>query len=81
VPTEAVQFAHELRVKYDGRLTDTLVDRLIFEINKQFLKREETRVSRVKADCAREIKALRAKLIALGNYDVIMQKTELERVK
>ena len=34
VPQEAFKFAHEFRVKYNGQLTDTLIEHLLFELNK-----------------------------------------------
>lgn len=40
VPEEAYKFAHEFRLKYSGELTDTLIEKLLFELNKIWSRRE-----------------------------------------
>ena len=59
MPEEAFKFAHEFRVKYDGELTDTLIEKLLFELNKIWSKREQRLLKRIKGNAAHETAGLR----------------------
>lgn len=39
-PEEAWKFAQEFRIRYQGELTDILIERLLFELNKIWSRRE-----------------------------------------
>ena len=59
VPEEAFKFAHEFRVKYNGELTDTLIEKLLFELNKIWSKKEQRSIKRIKGNAAHETSGLR----------------------
>lgn len=59
MPEEAFKFAHEFRLKYSGELTDTLIEKLLFELNKIWSKREQRMLNRVKGNAASETAGLR----------------------
>lgn len=50
VPQEAYKFAHEFRLKYDGRLTDSLIEHLLYELNKIWNQREKRMTALVKSN-------------------------------
>jgi hypothetical protein len=49
VPQEAYRFAHEFRIKYDGHLTESLIEHLLFELNRVWNQREKKLVSIIKS--------------------------------
>lgn len=49
VPQEAYRFAHEFRLKYDGRLTETLIEHLLYELNRVWNQREKKMTAVVKS--------------------------------
>jgi hypothetical protein len=54
VPEEAFKFAHNFRLQYDGRLTDTLIEQLLFELNKIWNQREKRIIGNIKAKYSNE---------------------------
>lgn len=59
VPEESYKFAQSFRLKYDGELTDTLIENLLFELNKIWSRREQRLLQRVKGSAAHETAGLR----------------------
>lgn len=39
-PEDAWKFAHDFRLNYDGELTETLIEKLLYEFSKIWSKRE-----------------------------------------
>lgn len=62
VPSEAFKFAHEFRIKYNGQLTETLIEHLLFELNKIWSRREDRLLGMVKGKYSAEAEFLRRKL-------------------
>jgi len=58
-PEEAWKFASTFRLKYEGEMTDILIERLLFELNKIWSRREKKLIQQVKSNCTHEISALR----------------------
>jgi len=81
VPSEAFKFAHEFRIKYNGQLTDTLIEHLLFELNKAFSRREDKRVSEIKARYSKEAELLRRKLAMTPSLDYNQALLEIKRLK
>ena len=79
VPSETFKFAHEFRIKYNGQLTDTLIEHLLFELNKVFSKREDKRVSEIKARYSKEAELLRRKLASTPSMDLNQALLEIKR--
>lgn len=50
MPQAAYKFAHEFRLKYDGRLTETLIEHLLYELNKIWNQREKRMTTLVKSN-------------------------------
>lgn len=81
VPEEAFKFAHEFRLKYRGEMTDTLIERLLFELNKVWSHREQRLLQRVKAGCAAETSVLRRQLAFNPKYDEHQAVQTINRLK
>lgn len=81
VPEEAFKFAHEFRLKYQGELTDTLIEKLLFELNKIWSQREQRLIQRIKANCAAEISSLRRQLAYNPRYDEQQAQSTISRLK
>lgn len=54
VPEEAYKFAHKFRLEYDGKLTEPLIELLLFELNKIWNARQMKMSRNVKSKCSRE---------------------------
>ncbi|KAL4471197.1 hypothetical protein ABPG72_007564 [Tetrahymena utriculariae] len=81
VPEEAFRFAHEFRLKYNGELTDTLIEQLLFELNKIWSKREQRLLKRVKGSAASETASLRRQLAFNPTYDEHQAKITIQRLQ
>ena len=81
MPHEAFKFAKELRRQYNGELTDALLEKLMFEFNRIWSKREEQRVQRIKNQCAHEVMKLQRKLNQNPAYDQVHAKQTIHRLK
>lgn len=53
VPLEAFQFAHDFRFKFQGELTDQLIDDLLFEVSEVYVKSTWTSKSHVSCSSTR----------------------------
>lgn len=81
VPSEAFKFAHEFRVRYNGQLTDTLIEHLLFELNKIWSKREDRVLGSVKGKYSSEAEFLRRKMANSPTLDLHQARTEIDRLK
>lgn len=54
VPQEAYKFAHEFRLKFDGKLTESLIEHLLFELNKIWNDREKRIIGGIKSKYSNE---------------------------
>ena len=59
VPEEAFKFIHSFKLKYSGELTDTLIELLLFELNKIWAHRQESVMRKHKGNCAKEANFIR----------------------
>jgi hypothetical protein len=80
-PEEAWKFAHEFRLKYQGEMTDTLIEHLMFELNKIWSRREKVLTSKIRSNCAHEAAALKRQLAFNPQYDEHQAKTTIARLK
>ena len=81
MPHEAFKFAKELRRQYNGELTDALLEKLMFEMNRIWSRREQQRVQRVQAQAAHEVMKLKRKLTQSPAYDEVHSKQTINRLK
>jgi hypothetical protein len=83
VPSEAFKFAHEFRIKYDGKLTDTLIEHLLFELNKIWSTREQRLLGEQKKKYSSAAEQLRRKtnLITNGPLELVNAQKEIQRLK
>ena len=81
IPEEAYKFAQEFRLKYKGELTDILFDKLLFELNRIWSKREQQQINRVKSQYAIEVKALSRQIKHHPSYDEVQAKETINRLK
>lgn len=54
IPQEAYKFAHKFRLEYNGELTETLIEQLLFELNKIWNQREKRIIGSIKAKYSNE---------------------------
>ena len=80
-PEEAWNFAHQFRLKFQGEMTDTLIENLIFELNKIWSRREARIVQQVKANKGHEIEQLKRQLAFNPKYDEHQARTTIQRLK
>jgi len=80
-PHDAFRFAQEFRKKYDGELTDALLEKLLFELNRIWSRREQKRIQRVEAKCAHEIMKLKRKLGQSVPFNEVQAKQTINRLK
>lgn len=89
VPQEAHRFAHEFRLKYNGMLTETLIEQLLFELNKIWNQREQRIMRTVKSRCSDEtgcrniilFSDLRRKLANTPSLEITNLKSKIKRLK
>jgi hypothetical protein len=83
VPSEAFKFAHEFRIKYDGQLTDTLIEHLLFELNKIWSTREQRLLDGQKKKYSSAAETLRRKSnqITHGPLELVNAQKEIQRLK
>lgn len=80
-PQDAFKFAQEFRKKYNGELTDALLEKLLFELNRIWSRREQQRIQRVKAQCAHEVMKLKRKLSQGVPFNEVQAKQTINRLK
>jgi len=80
-PHDAFRFAQEFRKKYNGELTDALLEKLLFELNRIWSRREQQRIQRVKTECAHEIMKLKRKLNQGVPFNEVQAKQTIHRLK
>jgi len=81
MPQDAFKFAKEFRRTYNGELTDALLDKLLFELNRIWSKRENQRVQRIQAQCAHEIMKLKRKLGQSAPFNEVQAKNTINRLR
>jgi len=80
-PHDAFRFAQEFRKKYNGELTDPLLEKLLYELNRIWSRREQQRVQRVQAKCAHEIMKLKRQLTQAVPFNEVQAKQTINRLK
>jgi len=81
MPRDAFKFAAEFRRKYNGELTDELLEKLLHELNRLWARREQQRVQRVQTQCAHEIMKLKRKLSQHPTFNEVQAKQTINRLK
>jgi hypothetical protein len=81
VPSEAFKFAHEFRIKHEGKLSDTLIEHLLFELNKVWSKRETRLLGMTKQKYSTEAESLRRKLAMTPSLELNQALKEIKRLK
>ena len=80
-PQEAYRFAHEFRLKYDGRLTESLIEHLLFELNKIWAQRERRLLMNVKSSYNGEAEYLRRKIAYTPSLELNTLQAEVKRLR
>jgi len=81
IPHDASKFAREFRRTYNGEITDALMDKLLFELNRIWSKRENQRVQRIQSQCAHEIMKLKRKLEQTAPFNEVQAKQTINRLR
>jgi len=81
VPHDAHRFAHEFRKQFKGELTEALLEKLMFELNKIWSRREQQRIQRVQAQCAHEVMKLKRKLSQSAPFNEVQAKQTINRLR
>lgn len=81
VPAEAYKFAHEFRMKYDGRLTENLIEHLLYELNKVWCQREKRISAQIKSSYNSEAEVLRRKIANTPSLELKHMQSEIKRLK
>ena len=81
VPQEAYRFAHEFRLKYNGNLTESLIEHLLFELNKIWAHREKSLLATVKSSYNGETEYLRRKIANTPSLELNQLQAEVKRLR
>jgi hypothetical protein len=81
VPQEAYKFAHQFRQKYDGRMTEGLVEHLLYELNKIWNQREKRLLATVKSSYNNETEYLRRKIAHTPTAELTHLQSEIKRLR
>ena len=81
MPQEAYRFAHEFRMKYDGRMTENLIEHLLYELNKIWNQRERRLLSSVKSGYNSETEYLRRKIANTPSLELTHLQSEIKRLR
>jgi len=81
IPQEAHKFVQEFRKKYKGELTDSLIEKLLFELNRIWSKREQQQINRLKNQYSSEVSKLNRKIKHHPSYDEVQAKETINRLK
>lgn len=81
VPQDAHKFVADFRRKYKGELTDALLEKLLFELNKIWSRREQQRIQRIQSQCSHEIMKLKRKLSQSAPFNEVQAKQTINRLK
>jgi len=80
-PRDAFKFMQEFRKNYNGELTDTLIEKLLFELNRIWSKREQQRIDRLKAQYSHEIMKLKRKQTHSASFNEVQAKQTIARLR
>ena len=82
VPSEAWRVAHDFLAKYGSSgFKSVHLNRLLEDMNRVWRERERIVITQVKAQCAREVKDLRRKLVNTPSYDQVAHTSQIKRLK
>ena len=71
----------KFRRDYNGELTDTLVEKLLFELNRIWSRRETGRLNRLKNQYSAEIQRLERKVSNHPSYKEVQSKQTITRLR
>ena len=81
IPRDAFKFMQEFRQNYKGELTDPLVEKLLFELNRIWSRREQQRVDRLKEQYTFEMMKLSRKNTQSATFNEVQAKQTINRLK
>lgn len=81
VPWDAFKFIQEFRRNYNGEITDTLLEKMLFELNRIWSRRETARLNRLKNQYAAEIRRLERKVQHHPTYKEVQAKQTITRLR
>ena len=81
VPHEAFEIAHNYREKYGEALTETLINKMLMELNKVWRDRERRQIARVKNQCHTEVRDLRRQITQRAPVSESKQTKMIQRLK
>ena len=81
IPSEAYKLVNDFRVEHGRELTDTMVNKLLAELNKIWRERERKQIARVRNECNAEVTALRRQLANAAPLDEFKSKTEISKLR
>ena len=81
MPEEAFKVAHDFRNKCAGAVPASLMNKFLKDMNRIWRARGDKQISRIKADCNREVQFLRRQVQFRKPYDKVMHQTDVKRLK
>ncbi|KAL4480752.1 hypothetical protein ABPG72_014527 [Tetrahymena utriculariae] len=81
VPRDAFQFAFQISQKYNKRLTEEIIEELLFGLNQIWSNKEKTAVDKLKRQYETENKELKKQLNKNLTYDEVQAKKKIQRLK
>ena len=81
VPQAAYKFAHDFRIKYEGKVTDSLIEHLLYELNKVWYNREKKLIAHVKSVYNSEAEQLRRQIAHTPSFELTFLQSEIKRLK
>ena len=81
IPREAFKFMQEFRRNYNGELTDSLIEKLLFELNRIWSRREQSRLARLRSQYAAEIQRLQRQIVSMPSHKEVEAKKTISRLR
>jgi len=81
LPDEALRFAQSFRVEFKGELTDALIEKLLYELNRIWARREQFLFKKIRLAHQREVQALHRTASNAPKYDEHQARQTISRLK
>jgi hypothetical protein len=75
IPEETFKVGHDFRNKCAGQISASLMNQFLSDLNKIWKQREDRQITRIKAECNRELQYLRRQVQFKKPYDQVIHQT------
>lgn len=81
IPNQAFKIAHDYREKHGNEMNETLINKMLTELNKVWRERERKQVTRIRNKCNQEIANLRRQVAMTAPVKENNSKRQISRLK